>query len=49
MYAVLDLYERPYDRAEPVVCVDEKSNQLLAPKHPNLPMQPGKAGKVDYE
>lgn len=49
MYAVLDLYERPYNRDEPVVCVDEKSKQLLAPKHPNLAVQPGKSCKVDYE
>ena len=49
MYEVLDLYERPYNSHEPVVCVDEKSKQLLAPKHSDLPMQPGKAGKVDYE
>lgn len=49
MYAVLDLYERSYNSDEPVVCVDEKSKQLLAPKRPNLPVQPGKLCKVDYE
>ncbi|MBW4553203.1 MAG: hypothetical protein KME35_19130 [Aphanocapsa sp. GSE-SYN-MK-11-07L] len=30
MYEVLDLYERPSRVEEPVVCVDEKSKQLLA-------------------
>lgn len=49
MYEVLDLYARPYNPDEPVVCVDEKSKQLLAPKHPALPIKPGKPGKVDYE
>jgi hypothetical protein len=49
MYEVLDLYERPYNPDEPVVWVDEKSKQLLAPKRPNLPVQPGKLCKVDYE
>lgn len=49
MYAVLDLYERPYNPDQPVVCVDEKSKQLLAPKHPTLPVQPGQSCKVDYE
>ena len=49
MYAVLDLYQRPYNCAEPVVCVDEKSKQLLAAKHPDLPVKPGHPCKVDYE
>lgn len=49
MDEVLDLYERPYNPEEPVVCVDEKSKQLLAPKHPNLPVQPGKSCQVDDE
>lgn len=49
MYAVLELYERPYHPDEPGVWVDEKSKQLLAPKRPNLPVQPGKSCKVDYE
>jgi len=29
MYALLGLYARPHDAQEPVVCVDEKSKQLL--------------------
>lgn len=49
MYAVLDLYQRPYNCAEPVVCVDEKSKQLLAAKHPDLPVKPGYPCKIDYE
>jgi len=49
MYHLLDLYQLPYNREEPVVCVDEKSKQLLASKHPNLPLKPGQAIKVDYE
>lgn len=49
MYDVLDLYERPYDRDEPVVCVDEKSKQLLAAVRPSLPLKPGQISKEDYE
>jgi DDE superfamily endonuclease len=49
MYDLLDLYQLPYHRDEPVVCVDEKSKQLLAAKQPNLPLKPGHAIKVDYE
>ena len=29
MYDLLGLYAEPYDPAEPVVCLDEKSKQLL--------------------
>jgi len=29
MYELLDLYARPYDAREPVICVDEKPKQLL--------------------
>lgn len=49
MYNLVDLYQRPYNGNEPVVCVDEKSKQLLAPIRPNLPIKPGQATKVDYE
>ncbi len=49
MYNVLELYQQPYNPDEPVVCVDEKSKQLLAPVRPNLPLKPWQATKVDYE
>lgn len=49
MYHLLDLYQLPYNRDEPVVCVDEKSKQLLASKQPDLPMKSGQVLKVDYE
>ena len=29
MYALLELYARPMSRAEPVICIDEKSLQLI--------------------
>jgi len=29
MYGLLELYAKPYSEEEPVVCVDEKSKQLL--------------------
>lgn len=29
MYRLLDLYKEEYDPAHPVVCMDEKSKQLL--------------------
>lgn len=49
MYDVLDLYQRPYDPHEPVICVDEKSKQLLGETRVPIAMTPGQAAKVDYE
>lgn len=49
MYNVLNLYEQSYNPDEPVVCVDEKSKQLLASSRPNLPLKPEQPTKVDYE
>jgi hypothetical protein len=49
MYELLELYARPFDPREPVVCIDEKSLQLLAPSRAPLPISPGVIAKDDYE
>lgn len=49
MYLLLDLYGRPYDPEEPVVCVDEKSKQLLKQTRAEMAAQPGQVAKEDYE
>ena len=49
MYHLLDLYALPLRRAEPVVCVDETSLQLLAHSRTPMPMKPGRLRKEDYE
>ena len=49
MYDLLDLYARPRRADQPVVCIDEKSKQLLRDSRPSLPMAPGKPEQVDYE
>lgn len=49
MYELLDLYHRPYNPEEPVVCLDEKSKQLLAQTRDPLPLQPGRPRREDYE
>jgi hypothetical protein len=49
MYDLLALYARPLRRDEPVVCVDEKSIQLLRDSRPSLPMRPGRPLRQDYE
>lgn len=49
MYDVLDLYARPYREAEPVICIDEKSKQLLKDIRTPLAAKPGAPAKQDYE
>jgi hypothetical protein len=51
MYDILDLYNKEYNKFEPVVCIDEKSKQLVADSSSRLPllMAPGQVSKVDYE
>ena len=49
MYHLLKLYALPLRSDEPVVCVDEKSLQLLAHSRLPMPMKPGSPGKQDYE
>ena len=49
MEQVLDVYERPYNALEPVVCFDESSKQLIDEvRSPTLP-QPGQAARQDSE
>lgn len=49
MEEVLDTYALPYDSAYPVVCLDEKSVQLLDHVHEPLPCAPGIPARVDHE
>ena len=49
MYALLDLYAKPFRASEPVICIDEKSKQLLGEVRAPLPMKPGAPGKADGE
>ena len=49
MYEVLELYARPYRKNEPVICIDEKSKQLLRDSRAPLSMKPGVPAKYDYE
>ncbi len=49
MEHLLKLYHKPFKPKEPVVCVDEKSKQLLADTRLALPMKPGKVKRSDYE
>ena len=49
MEDILDVYERPYDPAKPMVCMDEKPYQLLGEAREPLPMKPGSDQKIDSE
>lgn len=49
MYDLLGLYAKPHDPAEPVVCLDEKSKQLLEQTRRPIPAAPGEIAKEDYE
>jgi len=49
MLDVLKVYERPYDPQKPVVCLDEKSKQLLKDTRGSIVGKPGKPSRADYE
>ncbi len=49
MYDLLELYGQPFRSKEPVVCLDEKSKQLLKDSRQALPIKPGAPTRVDYE
>jgi hypothetical protein len=49
MYHLLALYARPLRRDEPVICVDEKSLQLLEHSRQPLAMAAHAVAKEDYE
>jgi len=49
MEDVLATYEKPYNPAEPVICLDEKPISLHADVRPSTPAKPGKPAKQDNE
>jgi DDE superfamily endonuclease len=49
MEDVLEVYERPYDQQEPVVCIDEKPITLHADVRPATPATPGREARRDNE
>jgi hypothetical protein len=48
-YELLELYARPYDPREPVICLDEKCKQLLRETRRPLPAKVATLAKEDYE
>ena len=49
MEDVLEVYERPYDPQQPVVCLDEKPISLHADVRPTSPAAPGRDARRDNE
>jgi hypothetical protein len=47
MEDVLEMYERPYDPQQPVVCLDEKPITLHADVRPPSPAVPGREARRD--
>ena len=49
MEQVLDVYKRPYDVCNPVVCMDETPRQLIGETRKAIPGGPGCVEKYDHE
>ncbi len=49
MEDVLEVYERPYDPQQPVICLDEKPVTLHAEVRPTTPAAPGREARRDNE
>lgn len=49
MERVLDIYKRPYDPNNPVICMDESPKQLISEGRPGQNMKPGTDARFDYE
>ena len=49
MEDVLEVYQRPPDPAQPVICMDETSKQLAGEVRIPLPVVPGQPQREDYE
>jgi hypothetical protein len=49
MEDVLEVYQRPHDPMNPVVCLDETSKQLLTETRVPIKPKPGRPARRDYE
>ena len=49
MEDVLEVYKRPFDPLQPVVCMDEMPKQLIGESRAPLPARPGQPRRYDYE
>lgn len=49
MEKVLEVYKRPYDASNPVVCMDETPKQLIKETRQRIPIRQGREMRIDYE
>jgi hypothetical protein len=49
MEVVLDVYKRPYNKRNPVICMDETPKQLIGETRVPIPQRPGALIRYDYE
>jgi hypothetical protein len=49
MEKVLEVYKRPYNEKNPVVCIDESPKQLIGETKTPIEAKPGSVEKFDYE
>ena len=47
MEKVLDVYKRPYDESNPVVCMDESPKQLISDARISIPMKAGQEASLN--
>ena len=49
MEDVLEVYSRPYDARQPVICLDETCKQMVGEVAPPIPAAPGHPALIDHE
>jgi len=49
MEDILEVYKRPYNPEEPIVCMDETAKQLIKELRRIISAEPGKPARFDYE
>jgi hypothetical protein len=49
MEDVLEVYQRPRDPDQPLICIDETSKQMIIETREPIPAEPGKPKREDYE
>ena len=49
MEDTLDVYKRPYDEAQPLICMDESSKQQIKDTRTLIPAKPGTVTRYDTE
>ena len=49
MEDTLEVYKRPYDEDQPLICMDESSKQQIKDKRTPIPAKPGTAARYDTE